>query len=422
MSAPARTPLQEALPGLMTCVHCGFCLPSCPTYGALGDENDSPRGRILLMRAAAAGALPLDDESLVTHLDRCLGCRACETVCPSGVPYGAALEGARATMAPARRAPLAERLLLWAIGHPAVLRAVLAAARALRATGIPRRLARRSFPAAMLAASAPAIEPAADAPPAASGVRGTVAILRGCVMDGLFAHVHRASARALGAAAFRVVPEGEPGCCGALHAHAGREEEARAMARARIASFERCGADFVAVDAAGCGAMMKEYGRLLAHDPAWRERAERFAARVRDVTELLGGGAAGPSRMDVRVAYDAPCHLHHAQRVREAPLAVLASVPGLTLVPLEGADRCCGSAGSYNLTQAELAAAVLAPKLDAIAAARVDLVATGNPGCQMQIGAGLLRSGSGVRVVHPVELLAASHGGAPPATASNLGA
>jgi glycolate oxidase iron-sulfur subunit len=233
-------------------------------------------------------------------------------------------------------------------------------------------------------------------------------------MRGLFAHVHRASAGALAANGYVMVEASGQACCGALHAHAGHQGEARAMARAQIAAFEQSGAEYVAVDAAGCGAMMKEYGRLLADDPAWRDRAAAFAAKVRDVTELLAeaGPAPGAAR-PMRVTYDAPCHLLHAQRVSASPLAVLAAIPGLTLVPLVDADQCCGSAGIYNLEQPALAADVLAPKLAHIAATGADVVATGNPGCQMQIGGGLLRAGVKTRVVHPVELLWLSYGGAP---------
>jgi glycolate oxidase iron-sulfur subunit len=413
MSDATGTPLAGALPGLMQCVHCGFCLQSCPTYLALGDENDSPRGRIVLMRAAIDGTLVLDDEALSTHLDRCLGCRACETACPSGVPYGAALEAARETLhargTAERRAPLAERMLLWTIARPAMLRVVMFFARIARASGLARLLARISFPMAMLSASAPVVT---SEPYAAhgTGARGTVALLRGCVMNGLFSHVHEAAERALAVNDYTMVPAPGAECCGALHAHAGDADKARALARAAIAAFEQSGAEFIAVDAAGCGAMMKEYGRLLAGDTEWAARAAAFASKVKDVSELLA--AAGPrdgAPLEGVVTYDAPCHLIHAQRVAAPPLRVLGAVPGITLVPLTDADQCCGSAGVYNLVQPEIAAAVLAPKLAQIAATGARLVATGNPGCQMQIGAGLIRSGSAARVVHPVELLDASY-------------
>jgi glycolate oxidase iron-sulfur subunit len=243
-----------------------------------------------------------------------------------------------------------------------------------------------------------------------TGARGRVALLRGCVMNGLFAHVHEAAERALTVNDYAMVQAPGAGCCGALHAHAGEGERARELARAAIAAFEASGAEFIAVDAAGCGAMMKEYGRLLAGDAAWSVRAAAFAARVKDVSELLA--AAGPragGALTGVVTYDAPCHLVHAQRVTAPPLAVLGAIPGITLVPLADADQCCGSAGVYNLVQPAIAAAVLAPKVANIQATGAALVATGNPGCQMQIGAGLLRAGSRARVVHPVELIDAAY-------------
>jgi glycolate oxidase iron-sulfur subunit len=242
----------------------------------------------------------------------------------------------------------------------------------------------------------------------ASAPRTTVTTLTGCVMRGLFAHVHGATRDVLTVNGYRVVPTRGQGCCGALHAHAGDLETARALARANVAAFERVDAEYIAINSAGCGAMIKEYGDLLADDPAWAGRARAVAARARDVSELLadvGPVPAKGARTD-RVTYDAPCHLLHAQRIAAPPLAVLAAVRAIDLVALEDADQCCGSAGIYNLIEPETSDAVLTPKLARIAETRATLVATGNPGCLMQLGAGLLRSGSSARVVHPVELLA----------------
>ena len=417
----ALASLRTARAGLDACVHCGFCLQACPTYLATGDENDSPRGRIVLMRAALDAALPLEDPALTSHLDRCLGCRACETACPSGVPYGECLEAARATLHETARAePFAARALLWLVAHLAVFAPLMAIARALRATPLPRLLARASFPMAMLAGSAPVLRPHERGATAAP-TRARVALLDGCVMRGLFSHVHEASAGTLAENGYALVSAPGQACCGALHAHAGHADEARALARAQIAAFEKSGAECIAVDAAGCGAMMKEYGRLLADDPAWRDRAAEFSKKVRDVSELLA--AAGPvagAAIPLRVTYDAPCHLLHAQRVSAPPLTVLAAVPGLELVPLTDADQCCGSAGIYNLEQPALAADVLAPNLRHIADTGANVVATGNPGCQMQIGGGLIRAGVKTRVVHPVELLWASYGGARERTRTRL--
>jgi glycolate oxidase iron-sulfur subunit len=229
-------------------------------------------------------------------------------------------------------------------------------------------------------------------------------------MEGLFSATNRATERTLGVNGYRVVETGPQRCCGALHAHAGDVRTARALARANIDAFERSPTEWIAVNAAGCGAMVKEYGRLLADDPAWSERAAVIAAKARDITELLA--AAGPVRgapIKKRVTYDAPCHLLHAQRIADAPLAVLKAIPGLELVPLADADQCCGSAGIYNLLEPTLAARVLAPKLERIAESEAEWVATGNPGCLMQIGAGLIMSGATARAVHPVDLLDASY-------------
>jgi glycolate oxidase iron-sulfur subunit len=399
-----ETPLSMERHGLDQCVHCGFCLQACPTYLALGDENDSPRGRLVLMRALVDGTLEATDRDVETHIGRCLGCRACETVCPSGVPYGHLLEATRATLIAERPIPFIGRLVLGVFAVPVLLRFALWGARALRAARV-----QYGTPLAMLAATESPVkerEYRVDT----SGERGTVALLRGCVMEGLFAQTNRATERTLGVNGYRVVETGTQHCCGALHAHAGDVRTARALARANIDAFERSPTDWIAVNAAGCGATVKEYGRLLADDPAWSARAAAIAAKARDVTELLA--AAGPVRgapIKRRVTYDAPCHLLHAQRIADAPLAVLRAIPGLELVPLADADQCCGSAGIYNLLEPTLAARVLAPKLERIAESRAEWVATGNPGCLMQIGAGLILSGATARAVHPVDLLDASY-------------
>jgi glycolate oxidase iron-sulfur subunit len=262
---------------------------------------------------------------------------------------------------------------------------------------------------AMLASTGRSIE-RSHYTPVSRGERGRVAALRGCVMDGLFSATNRATARVLRVNGYAMVDAPGQQCCGALHAHAGDLDNARKLARRNIASFEKSGADFVAVNAAGCGATMKEYGHLLKDDPEWHERASAFGSRVRDVSELLA--AAGPragGALPIRVTYDAPCHLQHAQRVTQAPLSVLAAIPGLELVPLHDSDQCCGSAGIYNLIEPETSDAVLAPKLANIRAAGAPWVATGNPGCLMQIGAGLIRAEIPARSIHPVDLLDASY-------------
>lgn len=414
-SAPlAGTPLDKARAGLDACVHCGFCMQSCPTYLALDDENDSPRGRLFLMRSMLEGALDPDDPAAGGHLDKCLGCRACETVCPSGVPYGHLLEATRATLNARRPLPFAARLMLAVFAQPFLMRAAMRAAEVLRWSRLGAVLARlipgRTGAALrMLEATRRPFTPRGYVAKG-NGDRGTVAILEGCVMDGLYADTNAATTRTLTVNGYRCAAAEGQACCGALHAHAGDVESARRMAKRNIAAFERSGADFIASNAAGCGAMLKEYGQLLASEPQWADRAQRVAAKSRDVSELLA--AAGPvagGRLELRVTYDAPCHLIHAQRVSAPPLTVLAAIPGLTVVPLVDSDQCCGAAGIYNLLEPGTSAIVLEPKLAHIADAKADFVVTGNPGCLMQIGAGLRRERSTTRVIHPVDLLDASY-------------
>jgi glycolate oxidase iron-sulfur subunit len=418
-SAPTRpcalegTPLAAALPGINACVHCGFCLQACPTYLTLEDENESPRGRIFLMRSLLEGTVTPNDQAVRTHIDRCLGCRACETACPSGVPYGQLLEATRATLREAELPPMTARLILFVFSHPVLMKLAMFASRLLAATPIPtimsRVKGRAGFGMAMLAsATAPLEREQYDS--TGNGERGTTSVLLGCVMEGLFTDTNRATERVLSKNGYEVCDVPAQGCCGALHAHAGDLEAARKLARKNIDAFEKSPTEYIAVNAAGCGAMMKEYAHLLQDDPAWHDRAAAFAARVRDVSELLA--AAGPipgGRMPLKVTYDAPCHLIHAQRVTLPPLAVLAAIPGLELIPLRDSENCCGSAGIYNLIEPDTSDAVLAPKLENIADTGASFVATGNPGCLMQIGAGLMRSGSRARAIHPVDLLDASY-------------
>ena len=408
-----NTPLADARAGLDTCVHCGFCLQTCPTYVVLDDENDSPRGRLLLMRSLLEGSLETSDADVRGHLDRCLGCRACETVCPSGVPYGHLLEATRATLTERHPLPLMARMMLGVFARPTLMRAAMAfgrLARALRLDALAGMLpGRLGFALRMLGATR---EPL-DHPPykaAGDGSRGSVAVLEGCVMAGMYARTNTATKRTLSVNNYSCVEAPGQLCCGALHAHAGDLDTARELARKNVAAFERAAADFVVSNAAGCGAMLKEYGQLLAGDPEWAQRAAAVSARAKDVSELLA--AAGPmegGQLEMSVTYDAPCHLLHAQRISAPPLKVLAAIPGLRLVPLADADYCCGAAGIYNLLEPATSEAVLAPKLEHIDRTGATLVATGNPGCLMQIGAGLSRSGSDARTIHPVDLLDASY-------------
>jgi glycolate oxidase iron-sulfur subunit len=391
---------------LQPCVHCGFCLPACPTYLATGDESDSPRGRIVLMRALERKEIGPEDDALAHHLDACLGCRGCEPVCPSGVAYGRGLEAARERLFQARGLPPLARAVLGVFRHQMLWRPLFTAARAFRATGAARVLAgggRVGFGMGMLAASGGrTVERSGGRPSTPAPDRPTVALFRGCVMDTLFRHVHDATRRTLEHNGYRVVEVEGQACCGALHEHAGDRGAAVALARRNVAALADS-ADYLVTNSAGCGALLKDYGHLLED-----EAAARLAEKVRDVSELLA--AAGPqpgAPLDLDVAYDAPCHLQHAQRVHEAPLAVLRAIPGLRLHLLPGHDRCCGSAGIYSVLKPDMARAVLASKIEAVAAARPRpaVLATGNPGCMMQIGAGLLAAGLNTRVVHPVELL-----------------
>jgi glycolate dehydrogenase iron-sulfur subunit len=357
-----------------------------------------------------------NDPGLLEHLDACLGCRGCEPACPSGVGYGRGLEAAREQLFRARGLPASARLILGVFRYRAAWMPLFALARLLRATGLPRLLAGRNrlgFGLGMLAASAEPREKAektestemgegAISPSPSFPSSPSVALFRGCVMGALFNHVHNATRRTLQANGYRVVETGGQVCCGALHEHAGDRDGASGLAQANVEALAE-GTDFVVVNSAGCGALLKEYGHLLG-----TEAAARLAAKVRDVSELLAErGPRSGAPLEIDVAYDAPCHLQHAQKVHEAPLALLRAVPGLRLRLLPGSDRCCGSAGIYSVLQPQMARAVLDQKIAGLSAAtpRPDFVVTGNPGCLMQIGAGLRAARLPIDVAHPVELL-----------------
>ena len=423
---------------LLNCVHCGFCLPVCPTYSRLGDEADSPRGRLHFMRAVVDGRLDPSSKVFNHHLDRCLGCRACESVCPSGVEYGHLLEGAREVTARSHPKRFLDRVLPMVMARRSLLSPVMALTRALRGTGLPEITIRR-FPAegllgqlrlglGMVAATAspelldwrrrevrlprrPYREKSA-VPPLSStlGKGAATAVLLGCVQEGLLSRVNRATKRVLEANGFRVVQLPKQGCCGAIHAHSGDLEGARTLARANLSIFEDAGVEVVAVNAAGCGATMKDYGHLLAQDPEYGERGRAFSEKVKDISELLGRpGLRRGGRLRCTVAYDAPCHLLHAQGVSTEPEFLLDAIPGLVRLPLAKHDECCGGAGVYGITHPELGGAIGKDKVMAILETGADVVATGNPGCMMQIGAGLRIEGARVDVVHPVELLDLSY-------------
>lgn len=412
---------------LMPCVHCGFCLPACPTYNRLGDENDSPRGRLHLMKAVVEGRLDPASDAFRTHIDRCLGCRACEPVCPSGVEYGTLLELARHTAAESAPPGALTRVLLVVMASRPLRALFFFGGRVLRGTGLAA-LGARLLPDVGISRSARfglAMLAATSAPPLGSreGARGgaagheaprggrrQVALLTGCVQEGLYGRINHATRRTLEANGFDVVEVAGQDCCGALHAHGGDLDRARALAKVNIDAFTEAGVELIVVNAAGCGAAMKEYRTLLGTDGAYAARAQDFSKRVRDVTELLA--EVGPRRgasVACSVAYDHPCHLLHAQRISAPPLQVLGAVPGVEVRVVANAEECCGGAGIYGITHPDLGGRIGRDKVAAVRAAGADLATTPNPGCMMQIGAGLVLEGAPEGVVHPVELLDESY-------------
>jgi len=428
MAAREPVPHLAAALGLAEslCIKCGFCLPVCPTYRETGVEAASPRGRLDLMYAAAQGRVSLS--AIEPHLALCLGCQACETACPSGIRYHDMLEAERSDVAALRRESgsslgrrvgrlslgllLAPRLLraavwgLWAYQHSGA-QALLRATRLLDWLVPPLGRLERRMPPLRRPVRWRRTLSELTVPQ-----RGRAALLAGCIMDAAFGEVHVATAVVFRANGIALAEAPGQTCCGALHLHAGETERARQLARRNIAAFEAAGDAPVVVNSAGCGAVLKEYGRLLAGDPQWAERASRLAARVRDVTEFLAGLSLEPPRMPVAcaVAYDDPCHLSHAQKVRDQPRDLLSLIPGLRMVPLREAEMCCGSAGSYSVQQPEMALRLLERKLAHIEASGADVVATGNPGCLLQLRLGMRMRGLPLRVVHPIELLAESYG------------
>ena len=416
----ARVPAFDAIrppdPELIAdCVHCGFCLPACPTYDVWEEEMDSPRGRIVLMREGLEEGSELSP-TLVTHIDRCLGCMACVTACPSGVRYDKLIEDTRAQIERNHERPAGSRLLKRAIfatfPHPGRLRPLvplLAAARALGLTRLARRRSGGLVGKLLALAPEPRLRSAVARLPeftAARGRRrGSVAFLQGCVQRAFFHEVNAATVAVLAAEGFDVEAPRDPRCCGALQLHSGEDEPARALARRTIERFE--GHDTVVVNSAGCGSAMKEYAHVLRDDPDWADRAERFAAKVRDANEFLAerGTAAprGPVRM--RVAYHDACHLAHAQGVRSEPRELLRAIPGLELVEPPDWSTCCGSAGIYNLVQPDAAAELGRRKARNLLGTGADAVAAANPGCAIQIAAHSERLGRKLPVLHPMELL-----------------
>ncbi len=415
-----------ALADLQNCIHCGFCLPACPTYIATGQELESPRGRLHLIRAVLDGNAPASDR-LLGHLDLCLQCRACETACPSNVPYGRIMEDARASImarGPARRPrawTLRSLLLRHVIARPRVLGALMDLGRLYTRSGL-QRLVRRGALRRFLPSPLTALEaqtPVLDRRPfrrrgvltRRSVTSARVALLGGCIHGELYPQTHEATVRVLARLGCEVVAPPAQACCGALHSHAGDIAAARDLAKRNIVAFEAADVDAVIVNAAGCGAAMKEYGRLLRNDPVWAGRAERFAASVSDVLEYVAARdfAHGLGPLDVEVTVQDACHLAHAQGIREAPRTLLRAIPGLTLREMRTPDRCCGSAGLYTLAQPGMSRTVLEAKMDDVASTGASVVCTANPGCTLQLQAGVRRRDLDVDVRHVIELLDESY-------------
>ena len=411
-----RGPDQPSAALIDACVHCGFCLPSCPTYVLWQEEMDSPRGRVYLMKAGLDGRAEMTP-TFVSHFDACLGCMGCVTACPSGVQYGPLIEKTRAQIERHYVRPLGERLFRWMLfallPYPSRLRVAMAPLvvvgpllRALERV-LPRRI--RSLVAvapqptfASLTTNAPEHTPAVGAP------RMKVAILTGCVQRLAFADVNQATIDVLAAEGCTVEAPPAQGCCGALALHAGNIDQARELAKHNIGVFERASVDRIVVNAAGCGSSMKEYGELFHDDPAWADRARAFSAKVRDVSEALieaGEPRATRHPIKARVVYHDACHLAHAQGVRAQPRELLAAIPGIELLTPAESDICCGSAGIYNLVQPEPAAQLGERKARHIAALKPDMIATGNPGCTLQIAAAGRRLGYDWKILHPIELI-----------------
>ena len=397
----------------LACIHCGLCLGSCPTYLETGDENDSPRGRIYLMRAVQEGRLALGDTA-VQHIDLCLGCRACEAVCPSGVQYGDLLEHTRDHFERHYRRSIPQTFLRRFIiekifPYPQRMKWALLPANALRAFGgeqwLPKfaREAMSLIPEKISSADIPEISPSVG--PA----RGRVGFISGCVMSVMFGETNAATIRLLNRARYEVVVPRAQGCCGALFAHTGNLEAARACARRNIETFEREKLDAIIINAAGCGSTLKEYGQLLGTEPQWKVRGDRFSAKVKDLTEWLVNARTpfGPRTSDfrLRVTYHDACHLAHAQRITKQPRDLVKAVAGKSFIELPESDVCCGSAGTYNLTEPAMAERLQQRKIDNIVSTGAQMVVTSNPGCLLQIQAGLRKAGAQVEVIHIADFL-----------------
>ncbi len=429
--------LDTEMDKLLGCIHCGLCLPACPTYIQLGNENDSPRGRIYLMRSVAEGRLDVASESFSRHIDLCLGCRACETACPAGVRYGFLLEAARETILEQGKvgSGFQKAMLKFALRnvfpYPGRLRIAFTLSRWMRDNGLIEFLYNKGFVrkissnadfALSLLMSTRPVKRERESGRAGeretfSGGGHPVSVFTGCVMEGLFKHANDATKRVLAVNDYRLNDVDTQVCCGALHAHSGDMETARELAKRNIDAFESFldsgaagGLPTIIINAAGCGALLKEYGELLKDDPQYAERAVRFSERVRDVTEFLAcREVRRGAEIEQRVTYDAPCHLYHAQRVMTAPQQLLSAIPGLEYIQLDGMQDCCGGAGIYNLSEPEMSEKLLGDKIGKVKATGAEVLVTANPGCHMQLSAGARMFDADCRVAHIIELLDESY-------------
>lgn len=412
---------------ISTCIHCGLCLDKCPTYRALGTEMDSPRGRVYLIKAVNEERLSMTP-NFIDHIYLCLECRACETACPSNVEFGDLMERARGQIERQVPRPWQERLLRHLIFRELFpygwrMEQLFYALRWYHRLGL-QTLLRRMRLFDLLPERLKSMEAMLPDLPKRPFTRSTQELVRGrspvtrrvgffsgCVMNLFYAGVHHASSRVLQANGCDVWTPAQQVCCGALHVHAGEREQARRLARRNIITFEQQEVDVIVNNAPGCGAQLKMYGELLAEDPAFAERAHRFSAKVQDISECLAQEPLRPPLGPVakRVAYDDPCHLLHAQGVQQPPRTLLQQIPGLELIPVTDADFCCGAAGIYNITHHKVSMQILARKMEHIQAAQPETIATGNPGCMMQLRTGVQQAKLDIPVVHPIELIDASY-------------
>jgi glycolate dehydrogenase iron-sulfur subunit len=401
------------------CVHCGLCLNACPTYRELHVEMDSPRGRIYQMVQVAGGA-PISP-SYIEHIDLCLACRGCETACPSGVEYGRLVEAARAEIEDKIKRPWRERFIRWLVFRrllPSRRNLEIAGAlmKLYQASGL-KRLAALPGILPMRLREVEALAPEIETPfffayygktlPAEGQRRHRVAFLGGCIANLSFARLNEATVRVLQKNGCEVTIPADQGCCGALHVHAGIRDEARKLARRNIDALVDGGYDAIITNAGGCGSTLKEYGELLEHDDEYAEKAQRFSALVKDVNEFLAGIDLNPPMrvLPLTVTYQDSCHLAHGQKIRSAPRKLLAAIPGLELREMQLSDLCCGSAGIYNVVHTGMAMALLKKKMDSVNATGAPVIAASNPGCMLQLRAGVRKFGQGQRVAHVVEIL-----------------